>query len=133
MKHWAADLIGIPWSPDRNCWWLVREVYRLRFGVELPHLGIGDLQAADSVAAIKAAAVAAGIRPASGPAQEFDVVLCRDLTGKRHCGVMIEWRAKLQLLHSDGHMSNRGPVGSVIRQPLAEASQLTNIELWRRA
>jgi len=132
-KHWATDLIGIQWSPERNCWWLVREAFRIRWGVELPHLGVGDLQAADSVAAIKTAATAAGIRPADGPAEEGDVVLCRDAIGKRHVGVMIEWRGKLELLHSDGHMTDRGPVGSVRHLPLGEATHLTDIELWRRA
>lgn len=130
--HWAAPFIGLEWSPERNCWWLVRAVFKDRYGIELPRLGVGDVHAADGVAKIKAAAEAAGIRQVSGPAKEGDVVLCRDLTGKRHVGVMIEWRGKLQLLHNDGHMSEHGPVGSVIRQPLSEAAQLTDIELWRR-
>lgn len=133
MKHWAAEFIGIPWSPERNCWWLVREVFRVRYDVEMPHLGVGDLQAADKVADIKAAAEVVGFRPGDGPARDGDVLLCRDITGKRHVGVVIEWRGKVQLLHNDGHMSAHGPVGSVIRQPLAEATQLTDLELWRRA
>lgn len=131
MNHWAAPFIGLEWSPERNCWWLVREVFRVRWGIELPLLGVGDIQAADSVARIKAAAEAAGIRQADGPTQDGDVVLCRDIYGKRHVGTIIEWHGKLLLLHNAGYMSEHGPVGSVVRQPLNEA-QLTDIELWRR-
>lgn len=131
--HWAADLIGTPWSPERNCWWLVRESFRLRDGLTMPEIGIGDLQAADKVAEIKAAAKAVGFAQVSGPPLDGDVLLCRDLTGKRHVGRIISWRSRIEILHSDGYMTEKGPTGSVIRQPLAEATQLTDLELWRRA
>lgn len=132
-QHWASQFIGRPWSPDFNCWALVREVFRVRWGVEMPPIGVGDLQAADKVVEIKAAASKSGWRPADGPAQDGDILLCRDLTGKRHVGVIIEWRGRPMLLHNDGYTSEHGPVGSVVCQPLVEATQLTSIELWRRA
>jgi hypothetical protein len=128
-RHWAAEFIGLEWAPDRNCWWLVRAVYKLRFGLDLPSLG---LDGEDGVSALMAAANAAGIHPASGPAQDGDIILCRDLTGKRHVGTMIELGGAILLLHNDGHMTPQGPIGSVRCQRLAE-SQLIDIECWRRA
>jgi len=136
-KHWAAEFIGRPWSPTFNCWSLVREVFLVRWGVEMPELGVGEVHAADNVALLKAAAEVSGWRPADGPAQDGDIVLCRDLTGKRHVGVMIEQRGCLLLMHNEGYMSLRKgvsvPIGSVLAQLLHEAIQLTEIELWRRA
>lgn len=131
-KHWVASYIGRSWSPDFNCWALVRAVLLDRCGIEMPDLGVGDMQATTSVAQIKAAAASSNWRQVDPPAQEMDVLLCRDLYGKRHVGIVIEWRGQMQLLHNDGHMSTRGPVGSVHRQPLVDLHQLRDVELWRR-
>lgn len=132
MKHWAAKYIGTPWSPEKNCWWLVREVFRERWGVEMPSIGVGDLQAADNVAVIKEAASRSGWRPADGKPEDGDILLCRDITGKRHIGVMVQDGGRLLLLHNDGHMGSKGPVGSVVAQPLRDAEGLSEVELWRR-
>ncbi len=50
MSHWANQYVGLPWEngaegPDAyNCWGLVREVQRRRFGLDLPAV---DVDAAD--------------------------------------------------------------------------------------
>ena len=137
MKHWAAEFIGLPWSPERNCWWLVREVFKKRWGVDMPAVGVGELQVTDNVAAIKEAASASGWRPVhDGDPADGDILLCRDVTGKRHVGVMLQDGRRLLLLHNDGHVGSSGQnVGSVVAQPLRDAiaDGMTDIELWRRA
>src|SRR6185369_1666488 len=132
-KHWAAGLIGRPWTPDENCWWLVRHVFRTRYGVEMPDIVVREFGEAENVAAIKRAASASGWRPADGEPRDGDVVLMRgSLLGKRHVGVMIDTSQGLRLLHSDGFMTARGPVGSVAAQPLRDvlASGYGEVELW---
>lgn len=135
MKHWAAKYIGERWSDEHNCWWLMREACRVRWGDEMPDIGIGEVQVADNVTAIKRAAGSAGWRPVDGNAEEGDILLCRDAIGKRHVGMVIETQGKLRLLHSAGHMTERGPVGSVVAERLEDAiaGGISDIELWRRA
>jgi hypothetical protein len=101
----------------------------------MPDIGIGEIQMSDNVSVIKHAASASGWRPVEGEPQDGDILLCRDLIGKRHVGVMIEDRGRLLLLHNDGHITAKGPVGSVIAQTLRDARSggITDIELWRRA
>lgn len=133
--HWAAKYIGLRWSPEHNCWWLVREIFRDRHGIDMPELGIGELQVADNVAVIKQAASTSGWRRINDKPREDDVLLCRDVIGKRHVGWIVEAQGRIKLLHNDGHLTTRGPVGSVVAQVLDEAiaDGLTEIEIWRRA
>lgn len=140
MKHWATPLIGKPWAPDGegpdrfSCWGLVRWVFRERWGIDMPAIRVGDFTEGENVAAIKQAAQTSGWRPAEGDAAPEDIVLMRGADG-RHVGVMIETRRGPVLLHSYGHMTVRGPVGSVIAQPLrdAVAQGYCDLEAWRRA
>lgn len=132
MTHWAAKYIGLAWSPERNCWWLVRQVFRDRYGIEMPELGVGDIRVADNVASIKQAAEVSGWRRAEGDPQDGDILLGRDFLGKRHVGVMIETRGKLRFLHNDGYTTEKGCTGSVLCQPLADVTGFTEIEIWRR-
>jgi cell wall-associated NlpC family hydrolase len=117
VNHWAADLVGREWTPEFNCWALVREVIRRKLGIEMPELAAG----------IPAIVVAGNWHIAKPPAKEFDLVVAHDLKRKRHVGVLVEWREGLQMLHN---VEGEG----VIRQTLLDASrQLAGIEFWRRA
>ncbi|GAA4650481.1 hypothetical protein GCM10023116_27640 [Kistimonas scapharcae] len=36
---WVNKYIGLPWvNGEQDCWWLVRQVYRERLGIELPQI-----------------------------------------------------------------------------------------------
>jgi hypothetical protein len=134
MTHWAAKFIGIAWTPTQHCWWLIREACRDRWGIDMPDIGVGDIQMADNAASIKSAAEAGGWRRVDDPPSDGDILLCRDVIGKRHVGMVICSQARLRLLHSDGHMTDHGPVGAVVAPPLGEALRdLREVELWRRA
>lgn len=115
MKHWAADLIGREYSPDFNCWALVREVVRRRTGFLMPEFDAGIQR------------LSAGWERCPVPARELDLVVGWDIRKQRHVGIMVAFREGLQMLHN---VEGEG----VIRQTLAEAKgQLGGIELWRRA
>lgn len=125
--HWAAKYIGRPWQPG-GCWLLVQEVFRERFGVEMPDVFKG-------ASALRSAARVSGWRPANGEAQENDIVVMAGIDGQTHVGVMVRSAKGLRLLHADGHLTPKGPVGSVVAVPLKEAAAdgYGNFEIWRRA
>ena len=87
MTHWALPLIGQPWTTERNCWWLVRHVFKEQLGIDLPivQVGIGG----DESKAIREASQTSGWRPCEvTDPREFDVVLMQGPLGP-HIGVMI--------------------------------------------
>ncbi len=136
MKHWAAPLIGKPWAPNAtgpdafDCWGLVRHVFVVRHGIDMPEVAVGG---EDNVQAICAAAHVSGWRPVTDGPQADDIVLMRGLRG-RHVGVMVQASARLRLLHAAGHMSGLGPVGCVVAQSINEAiaDGYHHHEFWRR-
>lgn len=137
--HWAAPLVGKPWSPngqgpdDFSCWGLVRWVFREQEGIAMPELQVG-VSEADNVAALAEAAHGSGWRPVFGEAAERDIVVMRDHRG-RHVGVMVGTAHGLRLLHSDGWQDEDGKChGSVIAQPLIDALRrgFRGVELWRK-
>lgn len=135
-KHWAANLIGTPWrsgarGPDAfDCWNLVRHIFWIRHGVEMPEVQIGSDA---NLAPLFEAARASGWRLVENAApQADDIVLMRGHTG-RHCGYLVEADGRLGVLHADGHQTARGPVGGVVFQSLADATSggYHNFEFWR--
>lgn len=124
--HWACALIGQQWTPQRNCWWLVRHVFREQLGIDLPIVDVEQSDAPENVGAIKRASAASGWRPAGGDPQEWDVLLMRGPLG-RHVGVLVNANGRLGLLH------NTEDAG-VCWQPLDDVQRLgfTQMELWRR-
>lgn len=131
--HWAHRLIGTPWTPEHNCWWLVRHYFAARHGVQLPALAIG---AAGNAAALLRAARASGwqLVARNGEPQEDDVVLMRGPRGRRHAGVIIRADGRAGVLHSDGALCQGVPRGHVVFQPLADAAAdgYRQFEFWRR-
>jgi cell wall-associated NlpC family hydrolase len=137
-KHWAYSLIGKPWAPggtgpdSYDCWNLVRHVFATRYSIDMPEVRGGDFGIIENVAALKHAAEVSGWRPADGEPRDGDIVLMVGPEG-RHVGVMIETAKGPRLLHADGHMGTKGPVGSVVAVPLADAiaGGYSEVELWR--
>jgi len=127
MKHWAYDFIGQPWTPSRNCWWLVQEVFRLRYGVEMPVACVG-------APTLFQAATVSGWRRGELPPQDGDIIVMEGPRG-RHVGVMIEVDGRLLLLHNDGHWTPGGAVGSVVAQPLKDATAggYGKFAAWRKS
>jgi len=124
-KHWAFDLIGVPWEPVTrgphafDCRGLVDWCCRLRFDEALPSL--------ESVHASN------WHRIDDAPRAD-DVVLMQGPHG-RHVGFMVEADGRLGVLHADGHQTERGPVGCVSFHGLADATAggYHHYEFWRRA
>lgn len=125
--HWASPLVGEPWTPQRNCWWLVREVFRRRHGLSMPEHAAG-------VPALLEAARGNGWARAEGEPRPDDVVVMAGPTG-RHVGVLVEANGGMLLMHSNGHMTDRGPVGAVVLQSLQDAASggYEDFELWRKS
>jgi hypothetical protein len=122
--HPAAGLIGEPWTPERNCWWLVREYFARCRGLALPEL-------ADLGAALRASRW----RRADDAPRADDIVLMRAPLDARHVGVMLAADARLWVLHCDG-----GPLpggarcwGGVVWQPqeLLIGAGYRDFEFWR--
>jgi cell wall-associated NlpC family hydrolase len=134
--HWAAGLIGKPWSPDGEgpddfyCWGLVRYALRIGYGVHMPELGVGDQS--EGVAAVKRAAT--GWRVGPGPCGDGEIVVMNKPKKGRHCGLMVRDGSRLVLLHADGHLSTAGPVGMVRAHPLRDVLRdgFDSFEIWRR-
>lgn len=129
MKHWAYDLIGLPWSPERNCWWLVRECCAIRFGVHLPEEAAGVL-------ALTEAAHVSGFRLVTTLAEVDDIVLMKDVRSRRHVGWFAQANGKVGVLHNDGHLGVDGDscVGQVSFDTLHSlaARGMKDFEFWRR-
>lgn len=134
--HWAAHLVGEPWTPARNCWWLVRQFFLIKHGIDMPHVEVGDFSETglDNVASIKRSASASGWRRCDGPPQEDDVLVMTSPFHRRHVGVMTRADGRLGVLHSDGSLTPRGPRGCVQLQTLADATGdgYGHFEIWRR-
>lgn len=124
--HWASELIGHPHTPECNCWWLVRKVFREQLRIEMPLVDVDAKDSPENVAAIKRAAGVSGWRPATGEPQEWDIVLMRGPTG-RHVGVMVRANGRLGLLHNVERMG-------VCFHTLDEVQRLgySGFENWRR-
>lgn len=124
--HWAASLIGQSWTPERNCWWLVRHVFREQLGIDMPIVDVEGVDTPENVAAIKRASATSGWRPAGGALQAWDIVLMRGPTG-RHVGVMVVANGRLGLLHNVEDLG-------VCWQTLEEVQRMgySHFEPWRR-
>jgi cell wall-associated NlpC family hydrolase len=114
--HWASDYIGHPWTPETNCWWLVRDAVKKRLGIDMPEAPTD--------------AIKSGWQKVDEP-RDGDILLCRDAFKRRHVGMVIESNG-LRLLHNDGHMTERGPVGSV-QAPKLRDVEVSDVEFWRPA
>lgn len=133
--HWAADLIGKPYSKTPaapasfSCWTMVRYVFEHVHHISMPHVNVGQVEdgSADNVAAIKRAAAVSGWRPVvdAQPA-EHDIVLMDGIEG-RHVGVMVMADGHLRLLHCID------PQGVCV-QTLDDLRRVgfANIVFWRR-
>lgn len=127
MKHWAADLIGMPWKPEFNCWNLMQLTFKMRLDIDLP-------DEASGVLILSGAAHSTGMRVVDGLAQENDLVLMRCMDGRRHVGMFIQANNKQGVLHNDGRMTEFGPIGCVgfdTLRKLAEAG-CKDFQYWRQ-
>jgi cell wall-associated NlpC family hydrolase len=120
-RHWAAALVGTPWAPECNCWWLVRHVQAEHFGRELPHLEAGAVTEERSRAHVEALIELTRHTPwrkATFPAKAGDVLVVQG-AGGAHVGVMVQVDRKLGVLHSPGYVDPQTgrPIGSVRFDP----------------
>jgi len=69
-----------------------------------------------------------------GDQVENDIVMMVGATG-RHVGYVVDVASRLLLLHCNGRMTERGPVGGVMLQPLRDVAcdGYGQFEIWRRA
>lgn len=138
--HWATAYIGKPWVPGAtgpgayDCWGLVRAVLDQQLGISMPLLGTAYPAERDNVAAIKTASRTAGWRQITGVAEDFDILLMRNLEGSRHVGVAITANGVRGLLHASGKAFGAVTLGAVCFSPFDTLSSLgfKHLELWRR-
>jgi cell wall-associated NlpC family hydrolase len=129
MKHWAYDLVGAPYcaharGPDKfDCVGLVHYYFKHRHGIELPLYTLES-----SMTELLRFARGTGFRRVDGPAQDDDIMLCKNLIG-RHVGVVVKTEEGLGLLHAEGNNER----GSVIWQPLSSLIAYREKELWRHS
>lgn len=136
MSHWAAQLIGRPWTPDGlgpntfGCWGMVRWVFKNVHGIDMPSVA---LNTDANVNALCNAAHVSGWRPIDPPPEDGDIIMMNSIMG-RHVGVMLRANGMLGVLHSNGYTGAKGPVGSVVfqRQEEVTAGGYHNYEYWRR-
>jgi len=121
--HWARDLVGRSHTPARNCWWLVREGWRRRWGEVLPIVAVGDpAPSAENYRAIRAAARQAHATRQPVP-RDGDVVVMAGM-GRLHVGMACETNGRLGVLESD---HNAGVCWRPWREATAWAER---VEVW---
>ena len=132
MTHWARDVIGRPWSPGGegpetfSCWGLVRYAFRLKHGIELPQVTLGEPPRAVHWRGLREAARTTGWRPVLTYRPEQDDVLLMWSHSLTHVGLVERANGGLGVLHC--HHA-RG----VVFDPLVAAVAGMGYEVWRRA
>ncbi len=124
-SHWAAALIGKPWKSlargplEFDCQGLADWCCQKRFGEPLP--------------SVETAHESNWRRVNVAPAEDM-VLLMRNKMGERHVGWITRANGRIGVLHADGHQTEKGPVGSVVWQTLADATSggYHDFELWAR-
>lgn len=136
MKHWAYDYIGKPWRPGAEgprafyCWGLTKHVYKTRLGVYFPDGLITPEVGTEDILKLTRAA---NLHRVDDPPREYDIVLFRSFSGKRHVGTFVHANGILGVLHANGAMRNGVSEGCVQFERVSEvlASGFNTPELWR--
>jgi cell wall-associated NlpC family hydrolase len=125
MKHWSIKYLGLPWSPDCDCWGFFCLVQREQFGRDLPVIPLADYRLRAKSAVIAGHPERANWReiPAD-EAQEGDGLLM--VTGRldAHVGIWIDVDGG-RVLHSDD------PLGGMATPLDRMADQYTQIKFYR--
>lgn len=124
MSHWAGDLVGLPWAPGAtgpfmfDCKGLVRECARRR---GLP--AVPDVEDAPD---------SAWRAVPDQSAMPDDLITMQGPNGP-HVGFMAHVNGRLGVLHANGYMTPRGPVGIVEFQDLCDAAAngYGRFKFWR--
>lgn len=95
-SHWAESYIGMPWTPQENCWYFCAQVWAEVFGIAVPLVEIDGADARAARRAFASSAQEAGWYLVTTPA-EGDAVLMAQ--GARPCHVGI-WLNLGGVLHS---------------------------------
>lgn len=139
----ASALIGTPWTPEHNCWWLVRHWFHQVVGSDLPDIDVLDA-GADHHGQIAHVCAAGALRfVGDALAQPGDIALLRNPgSGARHVGVLLWANGELCLLHSEGAVDAAASAQAgrvvctgpgVVCEPLVQAlGRYHGLELWRR-
>lgn len=134
--HWAAPLIGTPWTPEHNCWWFVQLYFKRKHGIDMPLVHVGHQIDESQVVAIMQAARSSGWAPVEDAPLEDDVVLMRDQFNERHIGVMTFANRALGVIHCSGSVDKTSgkPFGSVVFESLDDMRRTgcRGFEFWRR-
>lgn len=99
--HWAADYIGLPWSPEFTCWHLAVRVWADRFGWQIDQV---DIEPADP-RAVRRGFERGGERARwqeVAVAQEGDAVLMVRGTRPCHVGVWLDLGGILHNVETSG-------------------------------
>lgn len=139
MSAWIRKYVGLQHAPGADgparysCWNLVRRVFLVEHGIDLPPLAIATDDVItepllENVAAIKQAARVAGMRPVKEMHQQpfpNDIVLLRSQV-RLHAGVVVRANGRICVLHAAHGIG-------VVCEPWADAIAGMTPELWRRA
>lgn len=131
--HWSAALIGMPWTTENTCWWLVKHVQRTQFGREMPEIQVGaQQQTPGQWGTIRDLVQRSGWHRTAAPWLEGDVLLMAGPDGP-HVGVVV---SRGRVLHSVGGLDEHGrPHGGVVLDQINELGRLGfgRLEGWRHA
>jgi len=115
--HWAHSYIGQAWTPERTCWWLVREVLRMHAQVFLP--------AVPQWQSLRRASRAYSMRRVlEGMPREWDICIMRT-PFNLHAGIVVVANGRIGVLHSTAQTG-------VVWESWLEAIEGSKVELWRR-
>ncbi len=101
ITHWAADYIGLPWSPSHNCWHFCARVWRERFGIDVPLIEIDGTDPRATRRELELSAERRGWREVADPV-EGDAVLMAKGARPCHVGVRLSLGGTLHCVEGAG-------------------------------
>lgn len=129
MTHWAASHVGTPWvAGHTDCWNFARQVWRDRFGWDVPAVPVDPSDPRAARRAFMVAPWATGWAPVAGAPVEGDAVLMARGRWPAHVGVLVELPEGPAVLHS---VEGAGVVVTALSLILAMGWRVAGI--YRRA
>lgn len=129
--HWSAAYVGQPWSPARNCWWLVQHIQLERWGRRMPTLEIAGPFTWEQWRTLSELLRDSPWHRVQTTPIEGDVLVTRGASGP-HVGVFIDRR---RVLHNYGWIDAEDgmPRGAIRVDLLADmlAGGYSRPEVWR--
>lgn len=105
--HWAADYIGLPWTPECNCWHFCARIWRERFGIDVPLIDVDGADPRATRRELEQSAERRGWQLVEVP-REGDAVLMAKGARPCHVGMWLDLGGTLHCIEGAGAIFTPG-------------------------